>query len=110
MTNLLALLSAIEAQLPRNQAELYIAELISMIGCGCIAFLMGLIHHAKFDLYRILRNGLGGGATLPPSLLLILYPLSQHARDLFGTEALKGYLMIAGATGVVLSLYGLFKK
>ena len=81
-----------------------------MFSFGVVAWIMGAVHHGKFDLYRILRNGLGGGAAFPPSLLLILYSISAHAGALFGTEALKFYLMVAGATGAVLSLYGVFKK
>jgi hypothetical protein len=105
-----AVLDVIDDSLPRILAGLYLVEIISMFAFGIIAWVMGAIHHGKFDLYRILRNGLGGGAAFPPSMLLILYPVSMRAQHLFGAEALKVYLMVAGATGAVLSLYGVFKK
>jgi hypothetical protein len=80
-----------------------------MIIFGAIAWVTGHIYTGGFDLYRVLRN-IGTGAAFPPSLLLFLYPVSERARALFGAEVLKGYLMLAGATAVVLSLYGLFRR
>jgi hypothetical protein len=105
-----AVITTIDSYLPRSLAGLYLVEIFSMLVFGIIAWVMGIIHHRKFDLYRVLRNGLGGGAAFPPSLLLILYPVSDRAQALFSAEALKAYLMVAGGTGAVLSLYGVFKK
>jgi hypothetical protein len=103
-------LTAIDSYVPRSLEGLYLVEIISMCAFAIIASVMGAIHHGKFDLYRVLRNGLGGGAAFPPSLLLILYPVSIRAQALFNAEALKVYLMVAGGTGAVLTLYGVFKK
>lgn len=104
------ILNLFEDQLPRTLTDLYLVEIASMSAFGVIAWIMGLVHHRRFELYRILRNGLGGCAAFPPSLPLILYPVSPRAQALFGADALEVYLMVAGGSGVVLTLYGLFKK
>jgi hypothetical protein len=90
--------------------KLYFFEILCITVFSVIAIIMGYVHHNKLDLYRILRNGIGGGATFPPAIALTLYPVSGPIRVMFNADVIKGALMIGGATSVVLILYGLFKK
>jgi hypothetical protein len=99
----------IEEWRPKTFDQLYLVEIGAMLIFGAIATLLSFVYIGKFDLFRVLR-AIGSGATFPPSVLLIFYPVSQGVRSLFGTEALKIYLMIAGMYGVVMGLYALFKR
>ena len=103
-------LGRVDPLLPSTLREFYLLELASMLVFVVIAIIAGYVHHGRFDLYRVLRNGIGGGAGFPPAILLMLYPVSDRARALLGAEAVKAALMIGGLTGAVLILYGLLKK
>lgn len=105
-----SLLAQVDAMVPGSQDELYLVQAIAIIAFGLLAVLMGYVHTGQFDLYRVLRNGIGGGAGFPPAILLFLYPVSDRAQALFGAESIKVPLMLGGATTALLILYGLFKK
>ena len=110
MKELVAIFAAVDAEVPQNLTELYFAQIAAMLVFAVIAWVTGLFYTGRVDVYRIVRNGLNGGVAFPPSLLLVLYPVSPRARALFGEEQLRGYLMFAGATIAVHLVYGLFKR
>jgi hypothetical protein len=105
-----AILAAVEQWAPNSTRELYFDEIICMAVFGALGLAMGIIHGRRFDLYRIVRSGFSGGAGFPPSLLLILVPVSPKANQLFAVGSLNPYLMFAGATGALLIVYGVFKR
>ncbi len=100
---------SIEVFIPANFGALFLVELGFMLLFGVIALVMGFIYSGRVDFFRFLRSGLGGGAALPPSLLLVVYPISERAQHLLSTEMIKGAVAFSGLASVALILYGLFK-
>lgn len=55
-----ALLAQVDAIVPGSQDELHLTQAIAIIVFALVAIFMGFIHTRQFDLYRVLRNGIGG--------------------------------------------------
>jgi len=62
---LVAIFAAIDAEVPQNLTELYIAQIAAMVAFAVIAGVTGLFYTGRVDVYRIVRNGLNGGVAFP---------------------------------------------